>query len=45
MLEIKWEYNGTVQQLFIDFKIAYESVRREFSYNILLKFGINKKLG
>jgi hypothetical protein len=23
----KWEYNGTVYQLFIDFKQAYESVR------------------
>jgi hypothetical protein len=25
----KWEYNGTVHQLFIDFKKAYDSVRRE----------------
>jgi hypothetical protein len=29
MLEKNWEYNGTVHQLFIDFKIAYDSVRME----------------
>jgi hypothetical protein len=29
ILETKWEYNGTVHQLFIDFKKAYDSVRRE----------------
>jgi hypothetical protein len=28
ILEKKWEYNGTVHQLFIDFKKAYDSVRR-----------------
>jgi hypothetical protein len=31
-----WEYNGTVHQLCIDFKKAYESVRREVFYNILI---------
>jgi hypothetical protein len=25
----KWEYNETVHQLFVDFKKAYDSVRRE----------------
>jgi sorting nexin-29 len=40
----KWEYNGTVHQLFIDFKKAYDSVKREVLYNILLEFGIPKKL-
>jgi hypothetical protein len=25
----KWEYNEAVHQLFIDFKIAYDSVRRK----------------
>jgi hypothetical protein len=25
----KWEYDETVHQLFIDFKKAYDSVRRE----------------
>jgi negative regulator of genetic competence, sporulation and motility len=39
-----WEYNGTVHQLFIDFKKAYDSVKREVLYNILLEFGIPKKL-
>jgi len=29
--------------LFIDFKTAYESVRREVLYNILTKFGIHMK--
>jgi hypothetical protein len=42
--EKKWEYNGTVHQLFIDFKKAYVSVRREALYNILIEFGIPRKL-
>jgi sorting nexin-29 len=33
-----------VYQLFIDFKKAYDSVKREVLYNILLEFGIPKKL-
>jgi hypothetical protein len=40
----KWEYNGTVQQLFIDFKKAYESVRREVLHNFPIEFGIQMKL-
>jgi sorting nexin-29 len=44
MLEKKWEYNVTVHQQFIDFKKAYDSVRREALYNILSEFGINRKL-
>jgi hypothetical protein len=44
ILEKKWEYNGTVHQLFIDFKKAYDSIKREVIYNILLEFGIPKKL-
>jgi sorting nexin-29 len=32
-----------VYQLFIDFKKAYDSIKREVSYNILLGFGISKK--
>jgi hypothetical protein len=44
ILEKKWEYNGTVHQLFIDFKKAYDSVRREVLYNILIEFGIPRKL-
>jgi hypothetical protein len=33
-----------VHQLFIDFTKAYYSVKREVLYNILLEFGIPKKL-
>jgi hypothetical protein len=44
ILEKKWEYNGTVHQQFIDFKKVYDSVRREVLYNILIEFGIPKKL-
>jgi hypothetical protein len=44
ILEKKWEYNGTVHQLFIDFKKAYDSVRRELLYSILIEFGIPRKL-
>jgi hypothetical protein len=40
----KWEYNGVVHQLFVDFKKAYDSVRREVLYNILTEFGIPLKL-
>ncbi|MDR0288736.1 MAG: hypothetical protein LBH78_01620, partial [Rickettsiales bacterium] len=43
-LEKKWEHNEAVHQLFIDFKKAYDSVRREALYNILTEFGIPKKL-
>jgi hypothetical protein len=44
ILEKKWEYNHTVLQLFIDFKKAYDSVRRVALYNILNDFGIPRKL-
>jgi len=33
-----------VHQLFIDFKKAYDSVRREILYNIVIQFGIAMKL-
>jgi hypothetical protein len=33
-----------MHQLFIDFKIAYDSVRRKALYNILIEVGISKKL-
>jgi len=39
-LEKKWEYNEALHQLFIDFKKAYDSVRRAVLYNILIEFGI-----
>ena len=44
ILEKKWEYNEEIHQLFIDFKKAYDSVRREVLYNIVIEFGIPKKL-
>jgi hypothetical protein len=43
-MEKKLEYNGTVNQLFIDLKKAYDSVGREVLYNILIEFGIPRKL-
>jgi len=33
-----------VHQLFIDFKKAYDSVRKEVFYNIIMEFGILMKL-
>jgi hypothetical protein len=44
ILEKKWKYNGTLHQVFIDFKNAYDAVRREVLYNILIEFGIPRKL-
>jgi hypothetical protein len=36
-------YNGTVHQLFINLKKVYDSVRKVL-YNILIEFGISRKL-
>jgi len=44
IFEKKWDYNEAVHQLFIDFKKAYDSVRREALYSILIEFGIPMKL-
>jgi hypothetical protein len=44
ILEKKWEFNGIVQQLFIDFKKAHDSVRRELLHNILTEFGIPREM-
>jgi len=44
ILEKKREYNEALHQLFIDFEKAYDSVRREVLYNILIEFGIPMKL-
>ena len=40
----KWEYNEAVRQLFIDFKKAYDSVRREVLNKILIEFGVHMQL-
>jgi hypothetical protein len=39
-----WQYSETVHQLFIDFKKAYDSVRREVLYSILIEIGVPMKL-
>jgi hypothetical protein len=44
ILEKKWEYKETVHQLFIDFKKACDSVRREVLYNILIEFRVPMNL-
>ena len=44
ILEKKWEYNKGICQLFIDFEKAYDSIKRESLYDILIKFGVPKKL-
>ena len=44
ILEKKWENNRAVHQLFIDFKKAHNSLRRDVLYNILIDFGIPIKL-
>jgi hypothetical protein len=40
----KWEYNGSLHQLFTDFRKAYDSVKGEVLYDLLLEFGTPKKL-
>jgi hypothetical protein len=44
ILKKKWEYNGTVHQLFTDFRKAYGSVTRDVLYKILIEFGLPRKL-
>jgi len=44
ILENKWEYSEAVHQLFIDFKKAYDSVRKEVFFNILIEFDVPLKL-
>jgi hypothetical protein len=42
--EKNWEYNEKAHQLFTDFKKAYDSIRREILYNILIEFWVPMKL-
>ena len=37
-----WEYNKDVCQVFIYFEKAYDSIKRESLYDILIKFGVPK---
>jgi sorting nexin-29 len=41
ILEKIWEYKESVHRVFIGFKKAYDAVRREVLYNILITFGIH----
>jgi hypothetical protein len=43
-VEKKWAFTGTVHQLFIDFKEAYNSVRWEVLYSVPIEFGMHRKL-
>ena len=43
LLQKKWEYSEAVHQHFIDFKKAYDSVRRDVLYNVI-EFCIPMKL-
>jgi hypothetical protein len=44
ILQKKWEYNERVHPLFIGFKKACDSVRREVLYNIVIEFRASMKL-
>jgi len=44
IVEKKWKYSKAVHHLFIDFKKAYDSIRREVWCNILIELGIRMKL-
>jgi hypothetical protein len=44
ILEKKWEYNETTYQLFIVFKNANDSVKKEFLSNTFIGFGVIIKL-
>jgi len=41
-LRKKWEFSEPVHQLFMDFKEAYDLVRREVLYKNLIEFGITR---
>jgi len=44
ILEKKWKFKETEHHVFMDFKTAYDLVRREVLYNILIDFGTPMKL-
>jgi hypothetical protein len=43
-LEKNWENNESVHRLFIDFRKAYDLVKREVLYNIIVQFCIPMKV-
>jgi hypothetical protein len=43
-LRKKWEYSEAVHHIFMGFKTAYDSVRRDAVCNILIEFGIPIRL-
>lgn len=43
ILEKKYEYWQSIWQLFVDFKKAYDSIRRERLYNIMDEVGVSEK--
>lgn len=44
IMEKCYEYNVDVHQLFIDYKQAYDSVKRSYLFNTLKSFGIPRKI-
>ena len=44
LLEKKWDYNKDVCHLFIDFEKAYDSIKRESLYDILIRFSVPQNL-
>lgn len=44
IFEKKWEFDQPVHQLYIDFKKAYDLIKRERIFEILIRLGIPKKL-
>ena len=44
IFEKKWEYNKDIYQLFIDFEKAYDSIQIESLLDILIRFGVPKRL-
>ena len=44
LLEKCHEYNITIHQLYVDFKMAYDSIKRKYLYETLQEFGIPNKL-
>jgi hypothetical protein len=42
--EKKWEYNEAVHHMFIDFREACDSDRRDILYNIMTEFGVLVKV-